>query len=245
MPKLSSAPKPHLLLVHGFRGHSAGLATLAHELSHDFQVFTPDLPPANHHNLQKYDLDHYLAYLHQYTIDHHLVCPILVGHSMGSILVAAFAEKYPKSVASPVFLLAPISHKPPLFISIFQPLIVFLPSSFISFITTHFLFVSHNHQLFQYALDLTNISAGHYHSKIALLRSAFFAATHSVSKFKPPQKVVIIAGASDRLISLKSTRQLAQYLSAQLEIIPNSGHLINYENPVRVAQIITSEYKPN
>lgn len=52
------------------------------------------------------------------------------------------------------------------------------------------------------------------------------------------QKTLIIAGEKDRLIPQKKTLALVQQLQAELRLIPNSGHLHNYEKPHETAQLI-------
>ena len=48
----------------------------------------------------------------------------------------------------------------------------------------------------------------------------------------------MIAGEKDRLISQKITKELAKRHNASLELIPDSGHLHNYEKPYETAQLI-------
>lgn len=60
----------------------------------------------------------------------------------------------------------------------------------------------------------------------------------------PQDKDVLLCyGKHDRLASYKYTEQLAAAMNAHAERIDEGGHLINYETPQRVAEIIRNFLK--
>jgi pimeloyl-ACP methyl ester carboxylesterase len=117
--------------------------------------------------------------------------------------------------------------------------VFFLPADLISYITTRFLFVPYDKALFRKALLLTKQSASLITNKRALFKSASFSASYAVTDYNPRDKeIMMIAGAKDRLMPIKFTKDFAQKNHTQLKIVQNAGHLINYENPAAIAEYI-------
>ena len=140
--------KPTLLFVHGFRGNHLGLKeTVAYLKAKGYDCYVPDVPPA--FNTQKEKLpelsehtaDGYAKWVADYILEKKLNHPILVGHSMGSIICAATAEKYPELINEKIFFLSPICVTPPKFICNLAPLSAILPTNMIAYITTKYLIV--------------------------------------------------------------------------------------------------------
>lgn len=240
MPKT----KPPLLFLHGFRGDSSGLAQII-KLLPDYKCFAPDLPPTNHQTLKHYDADNYADWIANYITKQKLEKPILIGHSMGSILAAATAAKYPHLVNQKIILLSPISTRPPRFFATLTPLLVLLPAKLVDYIVTSYLFVPKNRSLFQQTLKQTRFGSAKYHSVKALASAANFSAHHCITDFNFRQKTYLIAGSKDRICSQKQTEKIAQTHQAQTSFIPKSGHLINYEKPELVAKIIKEYLSQN
>ena len=133
-----SDQKPPILLVHGFRGNHLGLAEFQKLLEAEgYQVFSPDIPPA--FNTQgetlpiftNFTKDGYADFIANYILDNHLDHPVLIGHSMGSILAAATAEKYSHLIHDKIFFLSPIATHPPKFILPLIPLMALVPNKFV------------------------------------------------------------------------------------------------------------------
>ena len=232
--------KPPILYVHGFRGSPVGNLETVAMLRKDFEVHNPKIPPTGKDNLLlEYTSESYANFIAQYIKQHKLKKPVLVGHSMGSIIVAATMEKYPDLVNDKAVLVSPVSHKVNRILRFLQSLVVILPADFISYITTRFLFVPRDKVLFQKALLLTRQSASLITNKRALFKSASFSASHAISDYNlEGKKIMIIAGEKDRLVPIKYTENLAKNINAPLRITQNAGHLINYENPAVIAKNI-------
>ena len=111
---LQPTKKPDVILVHGFRGSPLGLKTIADDLHQaGFTVHLPAVPPfAGSPALEKYTPHAYADFLAHYIREHQLSRPILVGHSMGSVVVSATAKFHPELINSKLILLSPISTKP-------------------------------------------------------------------------------------------------------------------------------------
>lgn len=235
---LVKTKNPPLVFLHGFRGNGSGLIEFK-PFFPNHQVFIPSIPPAGKQDLEKYDLDHYLSWIKNYLKENHIEKPILIGHSMGSILAAAFAHRYPELINQKLILMGPISKKSPRIFIPLQPLMLIAPRLTVDYIFTRYLFVPKDKTLFRHALDLTNQCTDDFPSKISLLKSAFFANRYSIADFPNTKQTLLIAGEKDRLIPKSVTQKLAKNYHWDLEIVKNTGHILNYEDPEGVSKIIS------
>ena len=235
MPRI----KPPLLFIHGFRGAPVGNAEIVAILRKNFEVYSPKIPPTGAKNsLKTYDADSYAAFVADYIKEHKLRHPVLVGHSMGSIIAAATAERYPELINKKLIFVSPITTRVPSYIAFLQPLVAYLPKRAVSYITTRYLFVPRQHTLFKKALALTNKSANKFSSRHDLRKSARFAAKYSLYDFKLKQDLLLIAGEKDRLTSEEANKEFVHTHYAKLRLVDNAGHLVNYERPTVVAKLI-------
>lgn len=231
--------KPPIVLVHGFRGSPLGLDAIANDLrTAGYTIFVPAISPfAGATALEAYDPESYVQYLLNYLSEHKIEQPILVGHSMGSVICACVAHSHPELLHEKLVLLSPISSKPPQPIAIISPLSALLPRKVVDYVTTKFLFVPHNRKLLRETLDLTHhCTADRPPHRSDAMKSARFAAKYAINDFLPiPKKILLLAGEKDRLIKKAQTEKLAQKMNAQASFLPGSGHLHNYEKPHETA----------
>ena len=236
-----ASAKTNLILLHGFRGGALGLEKVASFFDKkDFNVYVPNLPPAGDEWLTEYSPRLYARFLANYIRQNKIKKPIIVGHSMGSIIAAAMAERYPDLIADKVIFLSPISVSPSKFVKTVSPLSALLPNKTVSFATTKYLFVpKKDKQLFKEALMYTEHCGEDYGKKPDILRAAKFSCGYSIRDFTfDDKKAYFIAGAKDRLVPRRKTEELAQDLHAEAVFIENAGHLLNYEAPEKVATAI-------
>lgn len=239
-----SEHQPSIVLVHGFRGSPLGLDEVAQDLrTAGYNVFVPAIPPfAGAKTVDNtYTPESYTKYLLKYLDENKIEQPILVGHSMGSVICASIAHSHPELLHKKLILLSPISSKPPKLIALISPLSALLPRKLVDYITTKFLFVPHDKKLLQDTLDITHhCTADQPPSCSAAMQAARFAARYSIRDFLPIDKdMLLLAGAKDRLIAQAQTKKLAEQLQAEVIFLPNSGHLHNYEKPhATAAQIL-------
>jgi pimeloyl-ACP methyl ester carboxylesterase len=237
--------KKTLLFIHGFRGNHLGLAeTVEYFRKKGYECFVPDVPPAKdtqNENLPKltgFSADGYAKFIADYILEKNLDRPILIGHSMGSIICAATAEKYPELIDRKIFFLAPICVTPPKFITRLASLVAFLPNRLISYVTTKYLIVKKDKKFFKETLILTNKCAEKISSKRDSARAAKFSSSYSISDFNFDRDSVFIAGEKDRLNSKKQVKMCAKKYHAVPIFLKKSGHLINYECPEILAEEI-------
>lgn len=232
--------KKNIIFIHGFRGSSLGLEKIANCFDKkNYNVFIPDIPPAGDESLPEYSPRLYTRFLARYIRDREIKNPILVGHSMGSIIVAAMAERYPELINKKVILLSPISSHPAKFFKLLSPLSALLPNKLVGYLTTKYLFIPKDKNLFRETLLLTYHCGENFSRRLDIYKAAKFSTDYAIPDFNLDEKTTcIIAGEKDRLIPKKKTDILAQDLNTKAEYIKDAGHLINYETPEQVAKLI-------
>lgn len=229
---------PAIIFIHGFRGNHDGLAPIA-EYFDGWDFYLPDIPPfGDSKPLKDYTPDSYADFIKDFTIRHNLERPILVGHSMGSIIASATVEKYPDIFNEKLVLLSPISIRPPQPFASLQPAVTLLPNRLVSYITTRFLSIDQNHNEFKKTLAAATECAKNFTSKKDVKAATKFSANHCIRDFRFNKDTLLLAGDTDRLIAKHHTEKLANDLGAKSVFIKKSGHLINYEKPAEIASII-------
>ncbi len=243
----TSNHKPALILIHGFRGSPLGLQNIAHALENaGYPVHTPPIPPFAGVTMHDYNQYTYADYIADYIINHRLDRPVLIGHSMGSLVATATASLRPNIVNQKLVLLSPISSKTARPFAVISPLSAYLPRRSIDFITTAYLHVPHGLQEFQNIMQTTHACSNDHPPKRAdVLQSAKFSTRYAVGDFRLDKEVLLIAGEHDHLIRKKSTIKLAEKLSAQTNFLPETGHLHNYEKPQETVQAILDFLNPD
>lgn len=240
------AQNPHprtLILLHGFRGAPAGLSTIAEDLrAAGYEVHTPPVPPfAGAPALKAYTPDTYADYFAHLIQSQTLDRPLIIGHSMGSIVAAALADRYPRLIHPKLILLSPISTQPAPFFARLTTLPAYLPGRLTDFVTTTYLHLPASGANFHHILSLTHTCSHHCPPhRQDLIAAAKFSAQYAISDFRLKQDVLLIAGAHDRLIPRSETEALATQLRAKLRLLPRTGHLHNYEFPHLTAALIQS-----
>lgn len=244
-----SKKKKQLLFVHGFRGNHLGLKdTIDYFKAKGYECFAPDIPPA--FNTQKeelpklsdYSADAYAKWLADYILMNKLDHPVLIGHSMGSIICAATAEKYPELIDEKVFFLSPICVTPPKFICKLTPLTVIVPNKFIGYLTTKYLIIPKDKETLRTVLAITYRCSERFTSKKDTIGAAKFSTSYAISDFNFNKKAVFIAGESDKLNSKKQIRNVAKKFGSEPIFLKKSGHLINYECPIILAETIEKNF---
>lgn len=253
-----SQPKPTLIMIHGFRGTHHGLLLIAQQL-HGFSIIVPDLPGfGNGPKLDNYSLDSYVKWLNKYISAQHLTTPpVVLGHSFGSIIAAAYAQKYPHSL-SRLILVNPIgapalegpnkiltklavtyykigAKLPPKAAYKWLAAKTVVRIMSLAMITTKdkglkaFIYAQHD-QYFS-----------RFHSSQSVLESFTASISHNVSQFATNVTVptLLIAGALDNITPLGKQYALVKlFPNAKLRTIDSVGHLTHYEKPTEVARYV-------
>lgn len=241
-----------VILIHGLRGTHHGLLDIAKALPSEYRVITPDLPGSGvRAELDNKNMDGYAEWLHDYISSLNLKQkPYIVAHSMGSIIVSHYLEKYPNDVQPKVVLLSPIfrtKFNQALSSSLYAiasgflhllpktPRYNFLRSKAVSFCISHYLTYDKS---MQKQIDQLHYRYGGRFASAASLMADMKISMKQQAIVPPRKKVHFIIGNKDKLTSLKLAKQYSEKYSTGFDVIQNSGHLINYERPDEVAGLI-------
>lgn len=236
---MASSKKPALVFVHGLCGNPKGLTDVANFFP-DYEVHIPSIPPfGDSSSLPEYTANSYADFIVNYVHENHLKNPVLIGHSMGSIIVSAVAEKYPEEINEKIILLAPISHTPNKFITSLQPLMSVLPRKFAGWCSIMYTGKrKYNRKILKHALVVTYESWLNYTSIEDVVASTKFSAATSAADFNFNKDALFISGTRENLVPKKATENFAKKVNAKTKYIPRTGHLLNLETPSETATLI-------
>ncbi|CAB4955769.1 unannotated protein [freshwater metagenome] len=239
-----------IVFVHGFRGAHDGLHAIIGQLE-DFDCIAPDIPGygASQPATTPHDLETYSSFLGKFIAGLKLPSkPTVLGHSFGTMIVAAHAAAQANDMAE-VVLINPVS-KPSL-----QG-----PRRFISTLTSGFFWFtsklpergsrffvdswpilqfvssvmskSHDRALRAWIHRQHHTTMKNYASKAVMYESYLASVQHCVEEYAPRilNRTLMIAGEKDDITSvIQQTEVSAKLPNAQLVVIPKVGHLIHYE----------------
>lgn len=253
-----------LIMIHGFRGTHHGLALIAQELN-DTNTIVPDLPGFGEGDmLHHYDLNSYVEWLHSYVLAQKLESPPdLLGHSFGSIVCAAYAAKYPKTIRRLILVNpigAPALEGPRGILSklavIYYWIGKHLParlgrawlSSWASVMLMSSVMAktkSKKLRRFIHRQHLTHFSS--FDSPKSVYDGFVTSISHSVRDVAAdiPTKTLLIAGDKDDITPVEKQEELREvFPDASLAVIKNVGHLTHYETPKKVAMLVQAFINP-
>ncbi|MDB5160105.1 MAG: hydrolase [Candidatus Saccharibacteria bacterium] len=250
--------KQTIILIHGFRGTHHGLALIADHLK-EYDTIVPDLPGFGEGDqLETHDLDSYVQWLKAFIENQNLVSPpVLLGHSFGSIISAAYAKKYPKTISKLILVNpigAPALEGPK---AVMSKLAVFyywvgtkLPHSFaqkwlasnlIVMVMSVTMAKTKDKKLRAFIHDQHRQYFSLFHTSKSVAEGFSTSVNHSVRDFAKDIKTptLLIAGAQDDITPVQKQKELQKlFPNAELEIIQHVGHLTHYETPDQVAASI-------
>jgi pimeloyl-ACP methyl ester carboxylesterase len=257
--------KPVLVLVHGFTGSHKGFQYLVPLLS-DYRLIIPDLPgfgvsPLPHHKVTLAELGKLLCeFVQTLGLDEP---PHLLGHSMGSLVVAEAVKQHPELFAHKLILASPVpspvkiidsrrlgvlagklyytaSHRTPRLGKRIAK------SRKITRVSTNMIMTATDREMKQ-AIHEHHFDNLNYISNIGWYRrlhdeinkTGINKYRRSLAKFD----VLMINGEKDAVTPLKKQRKVAIKIEATLITIPEVGHLSHYEKPDVLSQAIADFLK--
>ena len=255
--------KQTIILIHGFRGTHHGLELIVKHLK-DFTTIIPDLPGfAEGERLDHYDLDSYVQWLDSFIKKQGFKKPpVLLGHSFGSIVCAAYAAKYKKTIEKLILVNpigAPALEGPR---GILSKLAVFyywfgtklpgklshtwLASKMVVDIMSNTMTKTSDKILRAYIKDQHRQYFSRFHSSQSVSEAFTTSVTHSVRDFakKITTPTLLIAGTKDDITPISKQKELTKlFQNAKLESIEDVGHLTHYETPNQVASLVEAFIK--
>lgn len=259
----STKSKPTLIMIHGFRGTHHGLLLIAKYLK-GVNIIVPDLPGfGNGPTFDTYTLDTYVEWLHDFIKKQGLnEIPVLMGHSFGSIVCAAYAKKYPQTIQKLV-LVNPVGapaldgpNKTMTNLAVFyykvgaklpaKPAQKWLSSKAIVRVMSMAMAKTRDKGLRTFIHHQHDRYFSRFHSPQSVLEGFTTSITHNVGEFAKdiPVRTLLIAGSLDDITPLSVQYNLVKkFPQAYLKVINDVGHLTHYETPERVALYIQAFIK--
>jgi len=232
------------------RGSSYGFIEIERLLQKDFRVHNLDLPgTGGNPELEKQDLNGHVEWLRSY-VDGLKEKPVVVGHSMGSIIVSHYVAKYPESVADDVVLLSPIVRQTTNKIlstasygaanGILAPFPLkyrkkILASKPVSWMISHYLTADRSKQR---EIDEMHYVNGRQFVSARSLQGDLRVSVVNQTREPSGKRTLVLFGQKDRLSSHKVVREWAKRVSVEYHEFEGAGHLINHERPTEVAKRI-------
>ena len=260
---IQSATQKTVILIHGFRGTHHGLELIAQHLD-AFKTIIPDLPGfADGDVLETHDLASYVEWLKGFIASQKLTTPpILLGHSFGSIVSAAYAAKYPKTIEKLVLVNpigAPALEGPR---GILSKLAVFyywlgtklpeksaqkwLASKTVVNIMSSTMTKTGDKTLKAFIKDQHLQYFSRFHTAKSVAEGFSTSVSNSVRDVATQITVptLLIVGEKDDITPLDKQKELHKlFKNAQLKVIHNVGHLTHYETPDQVGSFVAGFIK--
>ena len=259
----SAADAKTLIFIHGYRGNHHGLEAIAGALP-DFNIVIPDLPGfgssapfAGEHSVEAY-----VGWLNA-LVDHVVTeqrpneKPVVVGHSFGSIISAAFAVQ--SEAISHLVLINPVSapalEGPKATLTQLVKLMFWLSGALplkaglgmlkswpmvrgMSIVMTK----SHQRELRRWVHAQHDANFNDFANRRVAIEGYNASIAHNVGEYAPNFKVptTLIIGAKDDITSVKQQEAMAATIPVDwtLTNLQGVGHLTHYEKPAQVAMAI-------
>lgn len=249
--------KPTIVMVHGFTGSHEGFQYLV-PLLEDFQLIVPDLPgfgesPLPHEKLTLGGLGELLVdFVDELKLSEK---PHLLGHSMGSLVVAEAARQHPSQFAHKLILASPV----PMPVGPVETRRIGVLLSRLYYIASHRLpkvgaKIAESRRISWLGTttimttkdkNLQKTIHGHHYKNLDYISDiGWNRRLHAeinrtgMTRYKSALKqfdLLIINGDRDNVTPLKMQKKVARMADAKLAVIPGVGHLAHYEKPAEMA----------
>lgn len=254
--------KPTILMIHGITGNHKGFQYFIPELK-DFRVIVPDLPGFGNSDVppeSAWSVDGLARLTNQFVKSLELAePPIILGHSMGGLIVASMINQAPKLYAKKVVLISPVPTKVKLLdkrsigvgLGQAQYQLSKLPGKVGDKIFKSKLIADGMSRVMMKTEDPSRQAQIYYHHRDNLeyfSDANFYQKLHwSINRsgaidYKDALKnkqVLLIAGDKDNVEPLTEMNKLADAINPDsYEIIKGVGHLIHYEKPTKATELI-------
>ena len=249
--------KPTIVMVHGFTGSHEGFQYLV-PLLEGFRLIIPDLPgfgesPLPHKKLTLGGLGELLVdFVDELKLSKK---PHLLGHSMGSLVVAEAARQHPSQFARKLILASPV----PMPVGPIESRRIGVLLSRLYYIASHRLpgvgaKIATNRRISW--LGTTAIMTtkdkkmqktihGHHYKNLDYISDiGWNRRLHAeinrtgMTRYKAALRqfdLLIVNGDRDNVTPLKMQKKVAKLTDAKLAVVPDVGHLAHYEKPAEMA----------
>ncbi|MBR5354857.1 MAG: alpha/beta hydrolase [Alphaproteobacteria bacterium] len=259
MKKANLNNKPTLIFIHGMRGNHRGLIYIARHLRDRYNVIVTDIPGSGGRpELANKTNEGYADWLHQFIEDKHFKQkPIIIGHSMGSMITSNFIRKYPNDIDNRVIYLAPVfrtrknKKKSIRRYKIIRFCLGLLPSKWaykfessklLSYAISHYLTVDKTQQ--KKIDEIHYRYSGRFASHKSFISDAKIAMCET-TWLTDKKNTLVIFGKGDKLTPYKYAAERCKKYNVKFTLLDGVGHFLNYERPAEVAEIINDFIESN
>ena len=248
---------PRIVLIHGFRGDHHGLELFSCALS-EYTVIVPDLPgfgSSSPFENGSHGIEDFGAWLRAFLTHTRATDAPVLGHSFGSIVVAC-GLRGPRS--APIVLVNPIA-QPALegpnriatrIASLWYEIGARIPVkqglTMLSWpvmvrAMSVLMAKTKDKPLRKWIHSQHDMYFSSFMDRTALLGAYYASVTSNVGQFAPEIQAptLLIAAELDDITPVSVQRELqTKFPRAEIHVIPGSGHLVHYEEPILVARHI-------
>lgn len=253
---------PTIVMIHGITGNHKGFQYLVPELA-DYRLIIPDLPGFGDSDLPSrsaWSIDGLAALANQFVAKLNLVVPpIILGHSMGGLVVASQIAQNPELYAKTAILISPVptavrgldSRQIGAKLGALQYKLGYTTGKFGDQLIRSNLIADGMTILLSKTRNRKRRQAIYSHHRDNLRyfsSSEFYYQLHrdinrhgaiDYADALKSKKVLLITGNRDSVTPLREEKKLARAINAaEFHIIPEVGHLIHYEKPTEAAALI-------
>ncbi|MFA6006801.1 MAG: alpha/beta hydrolase [Candidatus Paceibacterota bacterium] len=240
-----------IVIIHGFPGNHSGLIDVARHLD-GYHVILIDLPACGESEAlaTKHCIINYADWLNEFLRENKIEHPIIVGHSFGGRVAMQFAVKYPQAVER-LILLMPVIAADGLVTKVGLNIAGVLPNSLrvkiaksktYQYFLSHLLIKSSNSTKRHELYDANMKEVSHLEPR-AFTEISDEVLTKDISSLASQVAIptLVVAGGSDEIATTKSLRKLTSKIpNSSWRLIPNTGHVLPFEEPEHVADLIKS-----
>lgn len=248
---------PRIVLIHGFRGDHHGLELFSCALS-EYTVIVPDLPgfgSSSPFENGSHGIEDFGAWLRAFLTHTRATDAPVLGHSFGSIVVAC-GLRGPRS--APIVLVNPIAQPAlegpnriatrvaSLWYEIGARIPVKQGLTMLSWpvmvrAMSVLMAKTKDKPLRKWIHSQHDMYFSSFMDRTALLGAYYASVTSNVGQFAPEIQAptLLIAAELDDITPVSVQRELqTKFPRAEIHVIPGSGHLVHYEEPILVARHI-------
>lgn len=242
-----------MVLLHGYPGSYEHLMDFADALGSNFHIIIPNFPscggsePMN----QAHTLEHFTAWLGVFLQEVQARNFVLVGHSFGSRVALSYAVRWPKEIKRLV-LITPVLKADSVFVYVvllkykIAKLLpasakkAFLASKLYEYMACKIVLQSRNPRLRKEIIgrgfgELVNV----YPDVHIELFEEFYQSDLTVLAKKLAVPTLVMAGSKDQVATVASVKLFTRAAkNISLKIITGAGHLVPFERPRAVANLI-------
>lgn len=221
-----------IVVLHGWGLSAKTFEPLVAELKkHHVEVFAPDFPGFDslHIPQKPFTLSDYVEFLHTYLERHHIVKPILIGHSFGGRVALKYQYTYPNNISALILTGAPgftpVSRKKlSLFISIAK-----IGGTLFSLPLLYRL--KDRVRLWYYYV----VGARDFYRAEGVMRETFKNVVKEplvtcMQNVRVP--TLLVWGAKDLIVPVRIAEKMKETIAhSRLIIVPDGGHNVSYTSP--------------